>query len=180
VATILKDNAKTSKFESALLRFLVAFLIIYYYPHVKQFFFPSQMTRFEKMFRQSEMDGYQLAVDRKSLSKIILTVYNGGQSITTQIYRNVIRELEPEGDSRIFFSHAANSNAQGVKYLSRTKIKTDSKLKRVKFLEVTICDRIKDQVGRIQHDGHEPIYECAVPIREIKCKAAVQPDPYSS
>jgi len=57
-------------------------------------------------------------------------------------------------------------------------IETDKELKRVKHLEVTVCDRIKDQTGQVRYNGHEPVYECEVPIQEIKCTAAVQPDPY--
>ncbi len=158
------------------IRWVVELLLIltfvgYVVPDVKHAFFPNQMTRLEKMLRQSTMDGYHLAVDRQSESKIILTVFTGARSITTEIYRDVIRELEPTGDSRIFFTHAINRNADGVFYLSRTRIEADADLKQVRRLEVSVCDRIKSQDGRVRYDGHEPIYECEVPVQEIICLA---------
>jgi hypothetical protein len=156
------------------IRWLIELLIVvtvaaYAAPTIKHALFPDQMTRLEKMLRQSTMAGYNLAVDRKHEREIILTVYNGAQSITTEIYKGVVSELEPEGDSRIFFTHAINRNADGVFYLSRTRIEADPDLKKVRLLEMTVCDRIKDQTGRVPYDGHEPIYECEMPIQKVVC-----------
>lgn len=121
------------------------------------------------------MEGYNLAIDRKSESKIILTVYNGGRSVTTEIYRDVIHELEPSGDSRVFFAYSINANAQEVAYLTRTLIEADVNLKRVRRLEVTVCGRLKDQhAGVTRFAGHEPIYECEVPVQQIICQAAAR------
>ncbi len=55
--------------KSQLLRF-IEFLIamtfaVYIVPAAKKTLFPDQMTRLENMLRQSAMDGYHLAVDRK-------------------------------------------------------------------------------------------------------------------
>jgi hypothetical protein len=152
-------------------QFLLVFCIVYFYPEVKNTLFPDRMTRLENMFRRSSMAGYHLAIDRKSVSEINLSVFNGARSITTQIYRDVIHELDPVGDNRVFFTHAVNSNAEGVTYLSRTRIETDSDMKPVRYLEVTVCGRIKDQSGQVGYDGHEPVYECEAPIWEIKCSA---------
>ncbi len=167
-----KNRLKNDTVWRYVSRFLIVLLLIYFYPVVKNKLFPTQMTRLENMLRQSTMDGYHLAVDRQSESKIILTVFTGARSITTEIYRDVILELEATGDSRIFFTHAINRNADGVFYLSRTRIEADPDLKKVRRLEVSVCDRIKSQDGRVRYDGHEPIYECEVPLQEAICMAA--------
>jgi hypothetical protein len=155
---------------------LIIVFVAYVVPTVKHTLFPNQMTRLEKMLRRSSMEGYHLAIDRKSKSKIILTVYNGGRSVTTEIYRDVIRELEPSSDdSRVFFAHSINANAQEIAYLTRTLIEADVKLKRVRRLEVTVCGRLKDQhAGVTRYDGHEPIYECEVPVQQIICQASAR------
>lgn len=154
--------------------FLLAIIFaIYIVPEVKNTFFPDDMTRLEKMLRRSVMDGYQLAVDRRSNSKIVLTVYNGGESIVTEIYGDVVIEPNPAGDGVMVFAHSINDNSDDVVYLTRTRIEADSDLKSVRRLEVTVCDRIADQTGRLQYDGHEPVYECAVPIQKIVCKGVV-------
>ncbi|MGD9366988.1 MAG: hypothetical protein PVH87_14920 [Desulfobacteraceae bacterium] len=127
------------------------------------------------MLRRSSMEGYHLAIDRKSESKIILTAYNGGRSITTEIYRDVIHELEPSDDSRVFFAYSINANAQEVAYLTRTLIEADVDLKRVRRLELTVCGQLKDQhAGVTRYDGHEPIYECEVPVQQIICQEAAR------
>jgi hypothetical protein len=146
---------------------------IYIVPAVKHALFPDQLTRLEKMLRRSSMDGYNLAIDRQHELKMILTVYNGGQSITTEIYRDVIRELEPSGDSRIFFAHSINDNAQGVAYLTQTRIEADADLKQVRRLEVSVCGRLANQhPGGTHYDGYKPIYECEVPEQHVVCLAA--------
>ncbi len=157
-----------------LVEFLIAITFaVYIVPAAKHTLFPDQMTRLEKMLRRSAMDGYNLAVDRQHDLKIILTVYNGGQSITTEIYRDVIRELEPSGDSRVFFSYSINDNAQGIAYLTRTKIEADADLKKVRRLDVSVCGRLADQhAGVTRFDGYEPVYECEVPVQQVQCKAA--------
>ena len=152
--------------------FIAIAFAIYLVPAAKQALFPDQMTRLEKMLRQSSMEGYNLAVDRQHELKIILTVYNGGQSITTEIYRDVIRELESSDGSRVFLTHSINENAQGVVYLTRTRIEADADLKQVQRLEVTVCGRLKDQhAGVTRFNGYEPLYECDVPVQKAVCLA---------
>lgn len=151
---------------------MVVIVAAYAVPAAKHALFPNQMTRLEKMLRHSSMEGYRIAVDRKSESEIVLTVFTGGRSITTEIYKDVIRELGSDDGSRIFFAHAINRNADGVFYLSRTRIEADPDLKRLLKLDVSVCDRIKDQTGNVTYDGHEPLYECEVPVKDAICKAA--------
>jgi len=176
----LSAQGKTDFKKHTLLK-IVEFLITitfvaYIVPAAKHTLFPDQMTRLEKMLRRSSMDGYNLAIDRKSETKIILTAFNGGQSITTEIYKNVIREIESSGDSRIFFAHSINDNAQGVTYLTQTRIEADADLKRVRRLEVSVCDRLANQhPGATRYDGYKPIYECEVPEQQVVC-LAVKPD----
>jgi hypothetical protein len=165
----LKNNPLWRFIELPLILVFVAYIV----PTAKHALFPDQMTRLEKMLQRSPVVGYNLAVDRKSETKIILTVYNGGQSITTEIYRDVIRELEPSGDSRIFFAHSINDNAQGVAYLTQTRIEADADLKRVRRLEVSVCGRLANQhPGGTHYDGYKPIYECEVPEQHVVCLAA--------
>lgn len=152
---------------------LILIFVAYVVPEVKHTFFPDQMTRLEKMLRRSSMKGYNLAVDRKSLTKIVLTAYNGGRSITTEIYENAIHELESSDDDRVFLAYSINENAQEVAYLTRTKIEADPDLKQVRRLEVTVCGRLKDQhAGVTRYDGYEPVYECEVPEQRAVCLAA--------
>ena len=64
--------------------FVIAIIFaIYIVPAAKRSLFPDQMTRIENILRRSSMEGYNLAVDRQNDLKIILTVYNGGRSVTT-------------------------------------------------------------------------------------------------
>lgn len=131
------------------------------------------MTRLEKMLRRSALDGYDLAVDHQDEFKIILTAYDGGRSITTEIYRDEIRELEPSGGNRIFFTYSLNRDSKENFYLTRTKIEADADLKQVRRLEVTVCGRLKDQhAGVTRFDGYEPVYECDVPLQQAVCLAA--------
>ena len=150
---------------------LVATVAVYILPAAKQAFFPTQMDRLEKILRNSTLEGYHLAVDRKDDLEIILTVFDGGKSISARIYRDVLRELDPVGDSRAFFTHAINRNADKVFYLSRILMETDEDFKKLKRLEVTICGHIKNQSGNVRYNGHEPIYECEVPIQKITTSA---------
>ena len=134
------------------------------------------MTRLEKMLRRSTVDGYHLAVDRQHELKIVLTVYNGGESITTEIYRDVIRELKTSGDSRVYYAYSINEDAQGVAYLTHTHIEADADLKQVKRLQVGVCGRLVDQyAGVTRHDGYKPVYECAVPEQKAVC-LGIEPD----
>ena len=145
---------------------------IYIVPLAKNTLFPNQMTRLEKMLRRSTMDGYNLAIDRKNEFKIILTVFNGSRSITTEIYRDAVRELEPSSDTRVFLAYAINDNAQGVAYLTYTKIEADADVKQVRRLEVSVCGRLADQhAGVTRHDGYEPVYQCEVPEQKAICVA---------
>ena len=151
---------------------LVVIVVAYLIPAVKGSIFPAQMDKVEKMLRNASMKGCQLAVDRRSKSEIVLTVYDGDKSVSVQIYKDVIRELEPENNYRVFFTHAINDNSEKVVYLTRARIETDEDLKKLHHLEVTVCGRIKDQTGNVKYDGHEPIYECEVPIQKITAFAA--------
>lgn len=170
-----KKNSKKNPILQFVGFFIALILGLYIIPAAKHSLFPDQMTRLEKMLRRSSMEGYNLVIDRKSESKIILTVYNGGRSLTTEIYRDAIHELEPSDDSRVFLAHSINANAQEVAYLTRTLIEADVNLKRIRRLEVTVCGRLKDQhAGVTRYDGYEPIYECEVPVQQIICQAAAR------
>jgi hypothetical protein len=145
---------------------------IYIVPAVKHTFFPDQMTQLTKMLQDSSMNGYNLAVDHRDEFKIILTTYDGGRSITTEIYRDVIREMEPSKGNRIFFTYSINRDSNEVFYLTRTKIEADPDLKQVRRLEVTVCGRLKDQhAGVTRYNGYEPVYECEVPEQRAICLA---------
>lgn len=166
-----KGQKKRSKWH-IVLQILIAFVIIHYYPDVKKALFPDQMTRLEKLLRHSNTGDCNFTVERRDQLTILLTLKQKAASpITTEIYRDVVRELEPSSDSRIFFAHSINDNAEGVTYLTRTLIEADPDLKKVRRLEVSVCDRIKDQTGQVPYDGHEPIYECEVPIQKAVCLA---------
>lgn len=169
--SLKKNDDKKKPIRWLVELFVVVIVSAYVVPDVKSQLFPDQMTRIENMLRRSSMEGYHLVVDRKSVSEINLSVFSGARSITTEIYRDVIRELHPVGDNRVFFTHAINSNAEGAMYLSRTRIETDADMEEVRLLEVTVCGRIKDQSGEVDYDGHEPLYECEGPIQKIKCSA---------
>jgi len=150
---------------------LVATVAVYIIPVAKQTLYPTQMARLEKMLRNSSMSRCRLSVDGNREYEIVLTAYDGGKSITAQIYRDVLRELEPVDGNRIFFSHAINDNSNQVVYLSRVRLETDPDLKELRHLEISVCGRIKDQTGNVKYDGHEPIYECEVPIQKITASA---------
>ncbi len=172
------DAPKKKGIKKNPLLLLVEFLIaitfaIYIVPAAKHTLFPDQMTRLENMLRRTTMEGYDLAVDRKSEAEIILTVFNGGRSITTEIYKHVIRELESSGDTRVFFSYSVNRNSNGVFYLTRTRIEADTDLKRVRRLEVGVCGQLANQhPGATRFDGYKPIYKCEVPEQQVQCQAA--------
>jgi len=158
--------------QFAELLFIIIF-ISYVVPEVKHSLLPDQMTRLEKMLRRSAMDGYQLAVDHNSESKITLTVYNGDHSITTEIYKIELHELKPSRGNRIFLAYSINDNAQGIAYLTRTKIEADADLKQVRRLEVSVCGKLADQhAGVTRFEGYEPVYECEVPVQQVVCLAA--------
>lgn len=170
-----KKGLKKHPIRQFLELIIIIVFVAYVVPAVKHSLFPTQMTRLEKMLRRSSMEGYHLAIDRKSESKIILTAYNGGRSVTTEIYKDVICELERSGNGRFFLTYSLNRDANGIFYLTRTRIETDIDLKRVRRLEVTVCGRLKDQhTGVTRYDGHEPIYECEVPVQQIICQAAAR------
>jgi hypothetical protein len=147
--------------------FLIIIVVTYVVPAAKHALFPTQMTRIEKMLRNSTLKGYDIAVDRKDEFKIVLTVFDGDKSISAEIYRDVLQELDPEGEKRIFFTHAINDNSEQVVYLSRVRMETDAKLEKLLHIEITICGRIRNQTGKVQYDGYEPVYECEVPIKKI-------------
>jgi hypothetical protein len=152
---------------------LILVFVAYVVPAAKHALFPDQMTRIEKMLRCTTMEGCHLAVDRRSETKIILTVYNGAQSITSEIYKNALHELEPSGGTRTFFTYSVNRDSNEVFYLTRTRIEADADLKRVRRLEVGVCGRLVDQhVGVTRHEGYKPVYACEVPEREAVCLAA--------
>lgn len=152
---------------------LILIFVAYIVPSVKHTLFPDQMTRLEKMLRRSAMDGYNLSVDRKSETKIILTVFNGGRSIATEIYQDSIHELAPTGKNRNFLTYSLNRDSNGIFYLTRTKIEADADSKKVRRLDVSVCGRLADQhAGVTRFDGYEPVYECEVPVQQVQCQAA--------
>ncbi len=176
----MSDPIKKGSNKNLFLRIInviVAIIVgVYIIPNAKHTLFPDQVTRVEKMLRRSIMNGYQLAVDRQDDLTIILTAYNGGRSITTEIYRNVIREIEPHDGIRVFFTYSINDNAQKISYLTRTKIEADADLKQVRRLELSVCGRLADQhAGVTRFDGYEPVYECEVPVQQVICNAAATP-----
>jgi hypothetical protein len=131
------------------------------------------MTQLAKMLQSTSVKGFNLAVDHKDAFHIILTAYNGGQSITTEIYRDVLRELEPAGGNRIFFAYSLNRDSNEIFYLTRTRIEADPDLKQVLRLEATVCGQLKDQhAGVTRFNGYEPVYECDVPEQRAVCLAA--------
>ncbi len=163
--------AKKNTFRQIIELIFVITVVAYLIPAVKGAVFPTRMDKVENMLRNAALQGYRLSVDRKSKSEIVLTVYDGGKSATVQIYRDVMHELEPVDSHRIFFAHAINDNSKDVVYLSRTRMVTDKDFKKLLHLEVTVCGRIKDQTGNVGYEGHEPIYECEVPIQKISASA---------
>jgi hypothetical protein len=168
-----KGDSKRKPFLRVIDIIIAIIFGIYIVPSVKHTFFPDQMTRISKMLQRSSMNSYDLAVDHQDEFKIILTVYDGGKSITTEIYRDVIHELEPSGDNRVFFTYSLNRDSNEIFYLTRTKIEADPDLKQVQRLEVTVCGRLKDQhAGVTRFNGYEPVYECEVPEQQAVCLAA--------
>lgn len=146
---------------------LIAIVAVYVVPIAKRALFPSQMDLLENALRDTSFKEYHVAVDRKDDLEIILTVFDGAKSVTAQIYRDVLREIDPVGDRRFFYTHAINRNSEKFFFLSRVILEADEDVRQLQRLEVTVCDRIKDQTGNVKYDGHEPIYECVVPIQKI-------------
>jgi hypothetical protein len=169
-----KKGGTKRKLFLRIVNFIIAIIFgIYIVPAAKHTFFPDKMTRLAKMLQRSSMNGYDLAVDHRDDFKIILTTYDGGRSITTEIYRDAIHELKPSGGNRILFAYSINRDSNDVFYLTRTKIETDPDLKRVRRLEVTVCGRLKDQhAGVTRYNGYEPVYECEVPEQRAVCLAS--------
>lgn len=168
-----KNVVKKSLLRRTIELLLILVFVAYVVPGVKHALFPDQMTRLEKMLRRSAINGCKLEVKRRDERLILLTVGIDTKSpFTTEIYKGVVRELETTGKSRFFFAHSINDNADGVTYLTRTLIEADADLKQVRRLEVSVCDRIKDQTGEVRYKDHEPIYECDVPIKKAVCLGA--------
>jgi hypothetical protein len=168
-----REGSKRKPFLRILDIIVAIIVVLYIVPAVKHTFFPDQMTRLAKMLRRTTMNGYDLAVDHRDEFQIILTTYDGGRSIATEIYRDEIRELEPSGGNRVFFTYSLNRDSKEIFYLTRTKIEADADLKQVRRLEVTVCGRLKDQhAGVTRFDGYEPVYECDVPLQQAVCQAA--------
>jgi hypothetical protein len=167
----MTDSGKLHFVHQVLDLLLIIIVVIYVIPAAKNTLFPTQMTRIENMLRNSTLKGYHIAVDRKDDLEFILTVFDGGKSITAQIYRDVLRELDPVEGRRVFISHAINRNADKAFYISNVRLETDSDLKHLRRLEISVCDRIKDQSGKVEYDNDKPIYECEVPIKRITASA---------
>ena len=167
-----EEGLKTKAIWRYLTRFMIVLFLMYFLPIAKHNLFPGQIVRLEKMLRGTTMVRYNLAIDRKKETKMILTVYDGGRSITTEIYRDALLELTPAGNSRIFSAHSINRDAEGEYYLTWTRIEADAHLSRVRRLEVKVCDRLVGKDGQVRFNGPEPIIECAVPIQEAVCLAA--------
>ncbi len=72
----------------------------------------------------------------------------------------------------LLIERRSNENSEQVVYLSRARMETDEDLKKLHRIEVSVCGRIKNQTGKVRYDGHEPIYECEVPIQKITALAA--------
>ncbi len=152
--------------------FLILAFVTFVVPTAKHALFPDRMTRLERMLRQTSFPGSTLNVERPDELLILVTVaLNGKPPITTEIYRDVVRELEATGDSRTFLTHSINQHLDGSFYLTRTRIIADADLERVYRLEVKACDQLENKDGQVRYDGPEPIFECAVPIQEAVCLA---------
>lgn len=164
---------KLETIKHALSKFMglcvVIIMVGYVIPNAKHALFPDQMTRIERMLRHSTMEGYRLSVDRQTDTRIILTAYDGSRSITTELFRDAMEELESEDTQRILMAHSVNSNAEGLSYLTWTRMTADADLKRLERLEMKVCGQMKNQDGRVPFKDRIPVIECAVPVEAITC-----------
>ncbi len=159
--------------ELLLVMAFAGFFSVYVVPGVKHWLFPDQMTRLENILRRSVLSECSLNVERRDEFTIFITIErNSAPRITTEIYKGVVREIQPIDGNRTFFAHSINRNADKVFYLTRTLIETDADLKQLRRLEVSYCGRIKDQTGHVRYRDHEPIYECDVPELMAVCLCA--------
>jgi hypothetical protein len=172
VTVLANKKRKATDFWGIVSRIILVLATMYFVSFARHYFFPDDMTRLEKMLRHSVMDGYQLAIDRQSKGEIVLTVYNGGQSIVTEIYEDVVIESDSAVEGVKVSAYSINKKSDDSVYMTRTRIEADPDLERVRRLEVSVCDRIVHQDGKVHYEGHEPVYECMVPIRKIVCHAA--------
>ncbi len=159
------------KFGKMASAFIIVLCVLYYYPYVKSIFFPNQMNHLEKIMRLASFKGFKLVVDRPTKSLITLTVHQNGDPITVRIFKRQLLELEPVDGNRVFFAHAVNKNDDGRYHLSKILFQTDPDQTKLIMLEITACGRIKNQTGHVKYHGHEPIYECEVPIHKITASA---------
>lgn len=151
---------------------IVLTLVLYIVPEAKRALFPDKMTRLEKMFRNATMERYEIAVEYQPSYSMILTVFDGGESITGRIFDRRLIELKPTQGNRVFLAHDVNTDAVRRAYLSRVYFKTDPELKHLLHLEMTMCSALKTPRAKIHFNDHEPIYDCEVPIQKITDFAA--------
>jgi len=167
-------SLKLKTIKDALSKFMglcvVLIMVGYVVPNAKDALFPNQMTRIERMLRRSTMVGYRLAVDRQGDTRLILTAYDGGKSITTEIFRDALEDLEASNNRRVLMAHSVNRNAEGLFYLTWTRMTVDADLKKLQRLELKVCGHMKDPNGRVPFDGRVPIIECAEHVDEITCE----------
>jgi hypothetical protein len=148
----------------------VGYLSVYVIPSVKHWLFPDQMTRIEKLFERSACRQCQLYVYRRDKRLLWLVIESDSKPpVKTEIYEGDVREIDTASDSRTLFAHSINDDIDGVTYLTRTLIETDTDFKQLRRLEVSFCGRIKDQTGNVRYKDHEPIYECDVPEQKAVC-----------
>lgn len=161
--------------KNPVFRFCVVLLMLiglsFIVPAVKHTIFPSMMTRVERVLLNASFKNCSVHVERERRTKILLAVkYNGTPSITTEIYRMTFQELDCSSPGRCFFAHSINKNPDESFYLTETRMRTDPDLKTLERLEVKYCARLINKEGRVRFKGHEPVIQCAVPIRKITCK----------
>ena len=167
----------SSKFWSIINLLVALVVMLVVIPAIKQEFFPDLMARIERMLRDAEFETCKVQVERENGLSILLTVTSGeGKPITTNIYRDVMIELRPENEERIFFAHSINHNADKSFYLTQTQVWADADLKKVRRLEVEYCGLLQGHNGRVPYEGHRPVYQCADEIRKYACGAAVTED----
>ncbi|MGD9366319.1 MAG: hypothetical protein PVH87_11515 [Desulfobacteraceae bacterium] len=156
--------------ELLLVMVFVGYFVVYVIPIVKHWLFPDQMDRLENLLRRSVFRECALKVERRDEFTIFITLErNSAPHITTEIYKGVVREIEPIDENRTFFAHSINRNDNKVFYLTRTLIEADTDLEKIRRLEISFCGRIKDQTGNVRYKDHEPIYECEVPELKAVC-----------
>jgi len=152
--------------------FVFAFVLIGV-PEIKRALFPDLISRLDRALRNTTFDNCMVQVERERDSKILLAVSaNSNSPVHTEIYNYILEELEQDNKERNFFVHTINLHEDQSYYLTQTQIWTNEDIGRVHRLEVKYCDRLVSQDGRAAYDGHLPVFECAVSVREATCFAS--------